>query len=865
MKLKLLLVTTLLASVANAQTVPWQKMPLLPSEAKQAGVAPGGEGGQWPRWEIAVSQSDPNFLLFPIDVGGVYRSLDGGAHWNLAMQGWNARGANGFAIDPKNADHVLGVGGNGQDWGANWGPSPHGVYLSNDRAATWTQKLAVLDGMNGLVAFDPSSFDAAKKQCLVAYYASNARGLFRSDDGGAAWRAVSRQPIGMSGEEKFPVLLKVHPTKDIVYLGGKGGFFRSDDGGKTFVNRWKESDVWGLSVVPSHPDEVWISGEAGVFHSSDGGQTFVALAAKGIERKSDEAIRNINVSPADSARMLCWVKGANYRWMRYVSGDGGASFAPIAIDEGLTPREGAQPNAVEGGLEPLPYNVREGVFGWHPTDANIIYGLGGDWAMRSTDGGRSFHWWNNGNNGVMVGGSFGISARAPNTVFLGFQDYNGAFTLDGGATWNYRDVSGKGYGGYCYGGFAVDQTVMWAGDAQHWGNPRRLRISRDGGQSWSFAQKDGKEIIWSGPDISFADPKNADVLFASNWRSSDKGVSWAEMNGCQGVYGATPDGRLFGRQEKSLVVSSDAGANWKTVCEVTDGFNDVAFDAKRNRFYFASGEHLKQWENGAFTTLETPRDQYGNVKVETVAVDPVETAIVYCGGPRNIYANAATVCRSRDAGASWENLTTPDGPREVQWIRVHPVTREAWLSGQCFGMWKLAAPQQLGVSTTVPVAAAPRLDLALALPDGITKPVSVVNGDMSAGGALPDGWTEHWGEITAMRDTQTFHSAPASLRAQPNGKSGSAFQMFEVEGGGTYTISGWMKATGDIKAQVAAQSFSPDWGKNEFNQILYSQGGDWTQFSKDVKIPDWASRFNVQLMVEGQGQAWLDDVTVTAK
>ena len=38
---------------------------------------------------------------------------------------------------------------------------------------------------------------------------------------------------------------------------------------------------------------------------------------------------------------------------------------------------------------------------------------------------------------------------------------------------------------------------------------------------------------------------------------------------------------------------------------------------------------------------------------------------------------------------------------------------------------------------------------------------------------------------------------------------------------------------------------------------------DWTPFDKEVAIPDWAARYNVQLLVEGKGRAWLDEVSLT--
>ena len=431
-----------------AAGTPWVKMPLLTPEAAAAGISPGGEGGQWPRGPVTVSRGNPDFLLLPIDVGGVYRSLDGGRHWNLAMAGWNARGANGFAIDPGNPDQVLGIGGNSMDWDAAWSRnSPNGLYRSTDRAGTWKQVMSFCPGTGGALAFDPTSYDSAKRGCTTAYFASCALGLFRSDDGGTNWQAVS------------------------------------------------------------------------------------------------------------------------------------------------------------------------------------------------------------------------------------------------------------------------------------WGTPRRTRISQDGGATWAFAKDAaGRDCEWKGADVSFSDPKNRDLLFASQWRSTDKGATWTPMDHCDGVFNLSPDGHLIGRKDKSLVTSTDGGATWRTLVEVAGGFTDVACDERRGRYYLASENRLKQWDNGALTTLETPRDQYGNISVSTVAVDAQAPDIIYVGGAKNIYASHATVCRSTDAGATWENLTTGDGPHEVSWIRVHPVTREAWMNGQCYGNWRIAA---LAKSAAAPLESrharpAPALALVAALPPPAT-------------------------------------------------------------------------------------------------------------------------------------------------
>ncbi len=68
-----------------------------------------------------------------------------------------------------------------------------------------------------------------------------------------------------------------------------------------------------------------------------------------------------------------------------------------------------------------------------------------------------------------------------------------------------------------------------------------------------------------------------------------------------------------------------------------------------------------------------------------------------------------------------------------------------------------------------------------------------------------------------------------------------------------------------MKAQVAVQSFgdAPNggWQNKKFDQVVFVQGDvDWLPFYKLIQIPEGTVRFNVQLLAEGNGKAWLDEV-----
>ncbi len=834
----------------------WVKMPLLSPEAKAAGVFPGGEGSQVLRGPIAVSAAEPNFLLMPIDVGGVYRSLDGGGHWAIAMSGWEARGANGFAIDPRNAKHALGIAGNSMDWDKNWGPSPHGLYLSSDQAASWKHVLALTSGTNGKAAWDESSYDPARRVCTVAYFVSPVDGLLRSADGGTTWArpGAGADPDGFrSGLEEYHLAVD---RKGIVYVGSKG-LFRSADGGKTF-QRVYASSVWGLSLTPD--GSITVSGPDKIAVSHNGGQSWTAPTCAGLDTQNGKPVSDVAVCPLDPRRMLCWVQGDNWNWKRFLSKDSGATWQPVILDSTHAP---------------LPPNARPGYFTWSPTDPKVAYSLGGDWVTKSTDGGLSFHWSNNGNNGIMLGGLFNFNAHAPGVVFLGFQDYNGALTTDGGATWNYRDVSGRGWGGYDYGGYALSRDVMWVGDADSWTAPRHLRLSLDGGKTWANANgAEGQPLVWHGPDVSSSDPDQPKVCFASDLRSADSGKTWAAMTGCDGVFIASAH-LLYGDKGNAVVRSSDHGVTWQKVVDVPGGFSDLAVDPKTGLIYVASQDHLKAWNGMQWSTLETPRDQRGSPRVVTVALDPSDPRVLYVGGPRNIYTSAATVCRSTDGGLTWQNLTplTPgaDGPHEVSAIRVDPVTHWAWVNGQCYGMWRIAPPLpgECGVSALLASAPAALTPPYPPSPPIVAAALQVQNGGMEAGTATPDNWALSWtgsGKLLASRDAAQHHGGAASLKLASDGGAakGQAAQFIDAAPGASFTVSGWVKTDGAAAVNFAVQPVNASWVPIAFFQVGYAQNTTgWTRFEKKVTLPADTHHVAVVLLLDGTGTAWLDDVTLT--
>jgi len=662
----------------------WTPIPLVTKETRAAGYN-GGEGAQWPRG-LAVSP-DGQFLLFAIDVGGIYRSLNAGRTWEPANVGYSPRGACAVAIDPYNPKRCFAVA-------ANSAPGQHhGIYLSTDQAASWRNVLpANTSGnhdMREQLAFDPTTYDKKKNLTRVVYWSrisgdkatwgtpEEHPALYKSSDGGETWQELpNSSAYGGS-------ILRHHPLlRDVLYAANRDGVHRSVDGGRTFA-RVLEGEMTGLDVSPSAPDALWASRADGVWRSNDGGKSWKPLDT-GTLKRPGHMLQNVKVSPADPDRIVLWrnQEPNTWEWARFASDDGGRTWRRAKVDA---------THAF------LPQNARQGIFAWDPNRANVVWSVGGDWVTKSTDGGNTYRWAADGYNAVLVGGMWNFNVSNPDLMFFGSQDYNGAMTKDGGNTWSYINPSGNGWGGYCYGGYAASASLLVVGNAPGWGGPRTLRVSRDGGKAWIDTG-----VKLGGIDAALSDPGAPKVVFASDHRSGDGGATWRKMDGCDGVLVAKSKS-LYGvnRLEKGadVVVSRDHGATWTKVAHHEGEIRDVAATST-GRVFAVLDDRPAVWESGAWRPLEIPKNQFGGYSARTVAIDPKDERVVYVGSAGNLYSSSVAVVRSLDGGRSWSVLTRnsplrkgeKDGGREALCIRVHPRTREAWVSTSCYGLWKVSKP-----------------------------------------------------------------------------------------------------------------------------------------------------------------------------
>jgi photosystem II stability/assembly factor-like uncharacterized protein len=258
------------------ESAPVGAIAIAPSDAKTLYV---GMGHPEPRYDIAAGD-------------GMYKSTDGGAHWQHAgLQ--TTRHIGQILVDPHDANTVLVAA-----LGHFFGPSPdRGVYRTTDGGATWKKTLFV-DNQTGAVdlAADPADPTivfattwTARNWPWLSYFTpieGEGSAVWKSTDGGVTWKRLAGEnwPKGKLGRIGIAAAhLPNGATRLYASIDDDehGGMYRSDDGGEhwQFVNKASAVSTWYMSrltVQPNEPDTVYTIGQS-IHKSTDAGKTFTII------------------------------------------------------------------------------------------------------------------------------------------------------------------------------------------------------------------------------------------------------------------------------------------------------------------------------------------------------------------------------------------------------------------------------------------------------------------------------------------------------------------------------------------------------------------------------------------------------------
>ena len=228
---------------------------------------------------VAGIPGDPNVYYVGAASGGIWKTSDGGVHWEPIFDNQPVSSIGSLAIAPSDPNIIW--AGTGEPWIRSHISVGAGVYKSTDAGKTWQLMGLEKTGRISRILIDPKNPDIVLIGAVGhAYGPQPERGVFRTTDGGKNWERVlfTDENSGCSDLAMDPanprVLFAGMWTIEIHTWGrdsgGPGsGLFKSNDGGVT----WKRLTGSGLptrtigkvalAIARSNPSRVYALIETG--------------------------------------------------------------------------------------------------------------------------------------------------------------------------------------------------------------------------------------------------------------------------------------------------------------------------------------------------------------------------------------------------------------------------------------------------------------------------------------------------------------------------------------------------------------------------------------------------------------------------
>ncbi|HLQ45473.1 MAG TPA: hypothetical protein VK137_12130, partial [Planctomycetaceae bacterium] len=595
--------------------------------------------------------------------GGIFKTTDGGIHWEAIFDGQPVSSIGSLAIAPSDPNVIW--AGTGEAWIRSHISVGAGIYKSTDAGKTWKLMGLEKTGRIGHIAIDPKNPDIVLACALGhAYGPQPERGVFRTTDGGTHWDRVlfvdencGCSDIAMDPNNPRVLFAGMWPLEIHTWgreSGGPGsGLFMSRDEGAT----WKKitghglptrmTGKWGLAIARSNPNRIYALIETGdgvplrgqetdrgkLWRSDDGGENWRLMSYdRGMGGRTHYYFR-VEVSP-DNENELHFLNNPYSRSL-----DGGETIARAPGGPGGGGGGGG------GGFASSPGGDNHDI--WiDPTDANRMAVANDSGVSLSVNRGRTWQ-----RIQLPNGQIYHVTTdnQIPYYVYGNRQDgpsYRGPS----------RTGTGGGGGGGGFGGGVIPRSA-WIGVA--------------GGESgWATPDPVDNNIIWSsasgsgsvGGIVEVFNLKTGQARSVEVWPDQVNGSTAADLK-YRFVW--TMPLTISPHDHNKVYVGS------QFVHQTTDGGNSwqvISPDLTLN-------DKSKQGFSGGLTGDNIGVEYAGVVFV--IAESPKEAGVIWAG------TNDGIVQITRDGGKNWTNVTK-NIPNMLSWGTVSNIEASRYNPGMAY-------------------------------------------------------------------------------------------------------------------------------------------------------------------------------------
>ena len=675
---------------------------------KTRSIGPAGASGRVTA--VDVELKNPDIMYAGTAAGGLWKSENGGATWQVIFDDGKSASIGSIAIDQGNPN-VIWVG-TGEGNPRNSMNNGAGIYRTIDGGHSW--QFLGLENTNGIhrIILHPDNPEVAVVAATGTPWGENPeRGIYKTTDGGKTWTqtlyvdektGAADLIVDPSNPNKLFAAMWEHRRWPWFFKsGGPGsGIYVSFDGGDTWTKRTGADGLpkgelgrIGLAIAPSDPNRVyaWVESTSNaVYRSDDGGFKW-----RKISRSKDSGIggrpfyyADIYVDPKNENRIysihstVTISEDGGKSWATYIPGNKvhtdhhawwihpeDPSFILNGHDGGLTITRdrGEKWHFVESLPLTQFYHVR--------VDDEIPYNVyggsqdNGSWMGPSQvwfkGGIRNFYW-----QRLSVGDGFDM---VPDP-----KDNRYGWSMGQGGNLNYYDrISGMLYKVQPTHPEGIPLRFNWnAGiaidphdkDVAYYGS-QFLHKTRDNGRTW--------ELI--SPDLTTNDPDKQDRrtggLTLDNTQAENHTtiISIAPSPKQEGVI-------WVGTDDGNVQVTQDGGKSWKNVVSNIKGLPENAWIGQIQPSAYNAGEafvtvdnhRMHDWTPYVFRTKNFGKSWERLVDQEDMrgatlsfVQDPIEPKLMFVGTEFGLWL-------SIDAGKTWTQWTHGYGSIPAQDMVIHP-------------------------------------------------------------------------------------------------------------------------------------------------------------------------------------------------
>lgn len=541
---------------------------------------------------------NPNIYYAGAASGGVWKSIDGGIHWEAVFDHEPAQSIGDIAIAPSDPN-VVWVG-TGESFIRSNVSIGDGVYKSTDAGKTWTHMGLEQTGRISRIVIDPHNPEivlaAAEGNC---YGPEQQRGVFRTTDGGKTWQRVLFVNPNTGASD-----LAMDPRNPRILLAGMWQFV---------IHTWGQN-----SGGPG----------SGVWISHDEGATWKQIVGHGLPGPPLGKIA-VGIAPSDPNRMYALIEtGGNGRGSLWRSDDGGGEWRVVNYSRLLNER----PH----------YYTRLMI---SPGNANEVY-FPSNQIWYTLDGGRTVYptrW--GGDNHAMWADPANASR-----MMIGF-DGGLLISTTHGKSWHhvvlpigqmYHVAVDTQVPYYVYGNMQDDESVRGPSNTRTYGPiPSSIWTTTAGCESgFSFPDPVDNHIVWGdcySGEVERFDLRTGQRRSVSPWPNksldSPAGVLKYRWNWTAPLAIDPFDHNTVYVGSQYVHVTHDGGQSWQVISP------DLTLN-----------DHSHMSSSGGLTPDNLGVEYWGTLFA--IAPSSLERGLIWTG------SNDGLVHVTRNGGKHWENVTT---------------------------------------------------------------------------------------------------------------------------------------------------------------------------------------------------------------